>query len=114
MQVDIRFLSIAGDVLCHGKVLKEPHFSRWKEWARIAQEDEAPCIVQLAHPEIMGPAEAGLRPVDMPALCPSSVPVKLGDTWLDEMALDKILGMPKAITIPEIDQVIAGSVRGAK
>lgn len=62
----------------------------------------------------MSPAEAGLRPADMPALYPSSVPIKLGDTWLDEMALDKILGMPKAITIPEIDQAIADSVSGAK
>lgn len=33
----------------------------------------------------MSPVGAGIRPVDMPALCPSSVPVKLGDTWLDKM-----------------------------
>jgi 2,4-dienoyl-CoA reductase-like NADH-dependent reductase (Old Yellow Enzyme family) len=30
------------------------------------------------------------------------------------MALDKILGTPKAITLPEIDQVVADFVRGAK
>jgi len=62
----------------------------------------------------MSPAGAGSRPADMPALCPSNVPVKLGDNWLDKMALEKILGTPKAITLLELDQVVADFVRGAK
>jgi len=114
VQVDIHFLSIASGVVYHDKALEEPHFSKWKEWAEIAQEGGTPCIVQLAHPGEMSPAGAGVRPADMPALCPSSIPVQLGDTWLDKMALDKILGTPKAITLPEIDQVVADFVRGAK
>lgn len=35
----------------------------------------------------MSPAGAGIRPADMAPLCPSSVPVKLGDTWLDKMVI---------------------------
>lgn len=62
----------------------------------------------------MSPAGAGVRSGDMPAFCPSSVPVRLGDTWLDKIALDKILGRPKAITLTEIDQVVADFVRGAQ
>ena len=41
--------------------------------------------MQLAHPGRMSPAGAGERPPDMMPLCPSSVPVKLGDSWLDKM-----------------------------
>lgn len=85
VQVDIRFLSIAGDVVVHEDSLKEPHFGKWKRWAEVSQAQGTPTIVQLAHPGRMSPAGAGNRPADMRALCPSSVPVKLGDSWLDKM-----------------------------
>lgn len=85
VQIDIRFLSIKGDVVCHDKALREPHFSKWKQWAELAQAGGTPCLVQLAHPGRMSPARAGERPADMMPLCPSSVPVKLGDSWLDKI-----------------------------
>ena len=114
VQIDIRFLSIKGDVVCHEKSLDEPHISKWKRWAQIAQANGTPCIVQLAHPGRMSPAGAGNRPPEMPALCPSSVPVKLGETWLDKFALDKVLGTPKEMTLKEIDDVVAAFVNGAR
>jgi 2,4-dienoyl-CoA reductase-like NADH-dependent reductase (Old Yellow Enzyme family) len=49
----------------------------------------------------------------MPPLCPSSVPVKAGDTWLDKLAVDKVLGTPKAMTIEEIDDAVESFLRGA-
>ena len=85
VQVDIRFLSIKGDVVCHDKTLEEPHIGNWKQWAKTAQQGGTPCIVQLAHPGRMSPAGAGNRPTNMPALCPSSVPVKLGEGWLNKV-----------------------------
>ncbi|MCJ1308426.1 hypothetical protein MMC25_002079 [Agyrium rufum] len=114
VQIDIRFLSIKGDVVCHDKSLEEPYLSKWKTWAEIAQAHGTPCIVQLAHPGRMSPAGAGVRPADMPAICPSSVPVKLGDSWLDKMALDKVLGTPREMTLADIDEVVESWVRGAR
>ncbi|KAH7305608.1 hypothetical protein BKA65DRAFT_578458 [Rhexocercosporidium sp. MPI-PUGE-AT-0058] len=58
-QIDIRFLSIEGDVVCHSASLSSPHFESWKEWAQIAQSGGTPCIVQLAHPGRMSPIGAG-------------------------------------------------------
>ena len=113
VQIDRRFLSIAGDVCCHEKSLEPEVLARWKEWARIAQRNDTPCIVQLAHPGRMSPAGAGIRPQDMRALCPSEVPVQLGDTWLDKLALDKVLGTPKAMTLEDIDEVVQMFVHGA-
>lgn len=113
VQVDLRFLSIAGDVVCHDRARDAPHFAKWQEWAKIAQEGGTPCIVQIAHPGRMSPSGAGVRPLDMPAMCPSSVPVKMGDSWLDKIALEKILGTPKAMTVEEIDSTVADFVRGA-
>lgn len=55
VQIDIRFLSIAGDVVVHDKSLEEDHFSKWKKWAEVAQSAGTPTIVQLAHPGKMGP-----------------------------------------------------------
>ena len=114
VQVDIRYFSVAGDVCVHRGSEEESVLAKWKEWAQIAQSAGTPCIVQLAHPGRMSPAGAGIRPVGMPALCPSSVPVKLGDTWLDKLATDKLLGTPKAMTIGEIDEAVENWVRGAR
>lgn len=50
VQIDIRFLSVTGDVVCHDKSLEAPHIAKWKRWAEIAQSKGTPCIVQLAHP----------------------------------------------------------------
>lgn len=114
VQIDIRFLSIAGDVCCHDKALDEPVLSKWREWASIAQSKGTPCIVQLVHPGRMSPAGAGVGRGDLPTQCPSSVPVHLGDTWLDKLALDKVLGTPKAMTPQEIDEAVANWIRGAR
>lgn len=50
VQVDRRFLSIAGDVVVHENSLEEEHFGSWKRWAEISQSQGTPTIVQLAHP----------------------------------------------------------------
>lgn len=50
VQIDIRFLSVAGDVVVHDKSLEEEHLVRWKKWAEVAQSAGTPTIVQLAHP----------------------------------------------------------------
>lgn len=113
VQIDRRFLSIAGDVVCHEKSLEPAVLQKWKAWASIAQKDGTPCIVQLAHPGRMSPAGAGIRPAGMAPLCPSAVPVALGDSWLDKLALEKVLGTPKAMSVEEIDEVVAMFVRGA-
>jgi len=49
----------------------------------------------------------------MPPLCPSSVTVDLGDKWLEKMAIQTLLGTPKAMTVQEIDQVVEDWKRGA-
>ena len=107
-------LSVSGDVVCHPDALSPPHFEHWKEWARIAQSGGTPALVQLAHPGRMSPAGAGQRPSDMPALCPSVVPVNLGDKWLEKVAIQALLGTPKAMEVSEIDQVVEDWKRGAR
>ncbi|KAK4561815.1 hypothetical protein LTR86_004494 [Recurvomyces mirabilis] len=114
VQIDRRFLSIAGDVCCHERSPEPEIFALWKEWAQTAQKHGTPCIVQLAHPGRMSPAGAGIRPPDMRALCASEVPVELGDSFLDKWALEKALGTPKAMTVAEIDEVVAMFIRGAE
>lgn len=113
VQIDDRFLSIAGDVVCHADALSPPHIGKWKQWAQIAQSGGTPAIVQLAHPGRMSPVGAGSRPSDMQTLCPSSVPVNLGDKWLEKVAIKTLLGTPKAMSLSEIDQVVLDFKRGA-
>jgi 2,4-dienoyl-CoA reductase-like NADH-dependent reductase (Old Yellow Enzyme family) len=113
VQIDRRFFSIAGDVCTHERSLDPEVLDKWKRWAKTAQKNGTPCIVQLAHPGRMSPAGAGGRPPDMSPPCPSEVPVELGDTWLDRLAISKVLGSPKAMTIEEIDEVVEKWVHGA-
>jgi len=85
VQIDIRFLSVPGDVVVHAQSGEGEHFEAWKEWARISRQDGTPCIVQLAHPGRMSRKGAGIRPDDMQTLCPSEVPVAIGDSWADKL-----------------------------
>lgn len=79
VQIDIRHLSIKGKVVCHNESIKEPHFSMWKRWARLAAVAGTPCTVRLAHAGRMSPARAGNRPGDMNIFSDSSAPVHLGN-----------------------------------
>jgi 2,4-dienoyl-CoA reductase-like NADH-dependent reductase (Old Yellow Enzyme family) len=94
--------------------LEGPELNMWKEWASIAQAKGTPCIVQLAHPGRMSPKGAGLRPDDMPPICPSSVPVQLGDRWIDKKAIEMMIGTPREATLQDIDEAVEAFVVGAK
>ncbi|KAK5194359.1 hypothetical protein LTR92_005601 [Exophiala xenobiotica] len=114
VQVDLRFFSIPGDVCCHAGSVSDPVLSKWKEWARIPQQGGTLCLVQISHPGRMSPTGGGVRPADLRPLCPSAVPVKMGDTWLDKWMLDKLLGTPKAMNHAEIDEAVANFVQAAR
>lgn len=62
----------------------------------------------------MSPVGAGNRPINMPPLCPSSVPVKLSNAWYEKMATQALLGTPKAMSISDIDQSVDDWKRGAR
>jgi len=87
VQVDPRFLSIKGDVVVHDASMEPEHFGKWREWARVAQGEGTPCIVQLAHPGRRSPLGAGDRPNDMLTLCASDVPMKTPSSWMDTLVL---------------------------
>lgn len=112
--MDIRFLSVPGDVVVRKESLQPPVLDAWKEWASIAQSKGTPCIVQLAHPGRMSPKGAGIRPHDMPTICPSAVPIQLGDRWVDKKAIELMLGDPRAATLQDIDEAVEAFVVGAK
>lgn len=50
----------------------------------------------------------------MAAICPSSVPVELGEGWLNKKALNAVLGTPREATLEDIDAVVAAWVHGAR
>lgn len=114
VQIDRRFFSIAGDVCCHERSPGAEVLEVWKRWAEIAQSRGTPAVVQLAHPGRMSPIGAGVRPKGMRALCPSEVPVEVGESWLDKLVLERELGVPKAMSVEEIDEVVGMFVRGAE
>jgi len=62
----------------------------------------------------MSPAGAGNRLANIPALCPSSVLVALGDKWFDKLAVQSLLGTPKAMTISEIDDAVESWKHGVR
>lgn len=114
VQVDLRFLSIAGDVYTHENSLSETHFSAWKGWAELSQSYGTLAIVQLAHLGRMSPPGTGDRPKTMQTLCPFSVSMTTGTGWLDKAAVNTLLDTPKAMTVGEIDEVVGMFVHGAE
>lgn len=107
-------MSVAGDVVVRKESLEPQTLKLWKEWATIAQAHGTPCIVQLAHPGRMSPKGAGIRPDDMPSICPSSVPVELGERWIDKKAVELALGTPREATLEDIDEAVEAFVVGAQ
>lgn len=61
----------------------------------------------------MSPVGAGIRPPTMRPLCPSEVPVNLGDSFIDKFTMEKLLGIPQAMTLDQIDRVVEDWKRGA-
>lgn len=113
VQIDIRFLSIPGDVVVHTESLQESILQKWNQRAEIAQAHGIPCIVQLAHPGRLSPKGAGIRPSDTEPICPSAVAVEIGNTWLDEKATEALLGTPREATHQEIDEVVEAFIVSA-
>ncbi|KAL5327177.1 hypothetical protein ACEPPN_004869 [Leptodophora sp. 'Broadleaf-Isolate-01'] len=94
-------------------ILSLPHTSRNGNSGQKSRKAATHPASSSSHTRRMSPTGAGNRPADMPAICPSSVPVKLSDKWLEKLAIQSLLGTPKAMTIPEIDQAVKDWKRGA-
>lgn len=114
IQIDIRFLSIPGDVVVDTESLQESILHKWRKWAIIAQAPCTPCIVQLAHPGRLSPKGAGIRPADMEPICASAVAVEMGNTWLDNKTTAALLEASREASHQEIDEIVEAFVVGAK
>jgi 2,4-dienoyl-CoA reductase-like NADH-dependent reductase (Old Yellow Enzyme family) len=53
----------------------------------------------------MSPKGVGIRPHDMELICASSIPVELGNAWVDKKAVVALPGILREATHAEIDEV---------
>ena len=62
----------------------------------------------------MSPKDADLRPYDMPAICPTTVAVELGERWVDKKAIEMMLGDPREAASRDIDEIVKAFAVGAR
>jgi 2,4-dienoyl-CoA reductase-like NADH-dependent reductase (Old Yellow Enzyme family) len=86
----------------------------WKRWASESQRHGNPIIVQLNHPGRQSPAGAGSRGFFGKTVAPSAIPLNLGDGYLACLARAFIFGTPRALTIPQIEEIVQKFAKSAK
>lgn len=84
-------------------------FRAIQEWAKIAQADGTPCILQLSHPGRMAP----MLVEGLATISASAVPVQLVDTWIEKRAVKKIFGEVRAANEEDIELVKHQFLNGA-
>ncbi|RKU48211.1 hypothetical protein DL546_002095 [Coniochaeta pulveracea] len=107
VQVDARYLGAPRDLsLNKASVSDAQLLASWKEWAKSFAGHNAPTVMQINHPGRQSPAGAGTKGFFEKNLAPSAVPLKLGDGWIQAVMSRLVFGVPKEMTVEEIQTVV--------
>ncbi|KAI8313341.1 NADH-dependent flavin oxidoreductase nadA [Colletotrichum sp. SAR11_240] len=106
VQVDIKYLGSPSDVAYNETIPYERMLSAWKTWAAACNRNGTPTIVQINHPGRQSPLGAGKRGFREKALCPSPVPLNLGDGFIPRLINSLLFGTPREMTIDDIKDVV--------
>lgn len=118
VQVDINHLGdLADPALPHpyrGKEKDKDLLALWQKYADTAQQHGTPAIVQIVHPGRQSFRGAGNRGLFEQTIAPSSVPLSLGDGWFQRFAARLVFGVPREMTVQDIERVIRQFVDTAR
>ena len=88
-------------------------------WAQACHGDgnsqtPTPSILQIHHPGRQSPLGAGKRPLLAKAIAPSAIPLDLGPGLIARAAGHLVFGTPRAMTVEEIQSVVAQFAAAAR
>lgn len=88
--------------------------SQWRAYAEACQKHGTPGIVQACHPGRQSPRIAGRRGIFGQSIAPSAIPLKLGESCLDQFIGAMAFSSPREMTQADIDTVIRQFVDAAR
>ncbi|RJE26252.1 FMN binding oxidoreductase [Aspergillus sclerotialis] len=88
--------------------------NQWRTYAEACQKHGTPSIVQACHPGRQSPRIAGRRGIFGQSIAPSAIPLKLGESCLDQFISAMAFSSPREMTQADIDTVIRQFVDAAR
>jgi 2,4-dienoyl-CoA reductase-like NADH-dependent reductase (Old Yellow Enzyme family) len=113
VMIDERYKGEAGDLAIETDASKRP-VDKWKAYAAAIQKEGTPAFVQLNHPGRQSPLGAGSRSFWDKSLAPSPIGLNIGDNLIARMASGILFGVPREMTISDIDDVKRRFAEAAK
>ncbi|KAL6857601.1 hypothetical protein ACO1O0_005042 [Amphichorda felina] len=110
--VDDRYLGGPGDIFVSG--LDSDMIKSWTSLTKAVHEQGCPIIAQLNHLGRQSPAGMGKRGFLAKTIAPSAVPLSLGDSCIATVSRALVFGTPQAMTLEQIDNLVAQFTRAAK
>lgn len=98
----------------NGEEKDKPLVDQWRIYAETCQKHGSPAIVQACHPGRQSPRIAGRKGIFGQSIAPSAIPLKLGDSCLDQFMSAMSFSYPREMTRADIDTVIRQFVDAAR
>jgi 2,4-dienoyl-CoA reductase-like NADH-dependent reductase (Old Yellow Enzyme family) len=106
VQIDAAYLGTPEDNAVNNDIGRTRHIYVWEQWASAASGNGTAVIMQLNHPGRQSTIGAGTRSYLAKSIAPSAVPVVLGQGLIARAASAIVFGIPKEMSLPEIEDVV--------
>ncbi|ATY59161.1 FMN binding [Cordyceps militaris] len=114
VHIDAAYLGTPDDCAVHDGLSASSHVAAWAPWAAAASSRGTPAILQLNHPGRQSTLGAGSRAYMAQTVAPSAVPVNMGGGLIARAAAALVFGRPRALTEPDIDDIVARFAAAAR
>ncbi|PLN76046.1 FMN-linked oxidoreductase [Aspergillus taichungensis] len=109
VQVDVNHLGTPFDPALTneytGKENNPDLVAAWSKYAEACQQHGCPSVVQIVHPGRQSLRIAGRRGIFGSTIAPSAIPVRLGDSYLEQLISKITFPYPREMTQADIDSV---------
>ncbi|UZP36421.1 hypothetical protein NXS19_004237 [Fusarium pseudograminearum] len=114
VQVDNKYLGGFGDCSISTDLPEEKVLEAYKHFVGICRKNGVPMLMQINHPGRQSPLGVGTKSYMAKNLAPSAVPLKIGDDIISKIISTVVFGIPKEISIAEIEDVVQRFAKTAR
>jgi len=116
LHIDANYIGSPTALTIDEALPEETIHNAFSSWAQACKgpDGRTPALVQINHPGRQSPAGAGKRGFFSKSIAPSALPMNLGPGLIARAASKIAFGTPRAMTIADIDAVVAQFARAAR